>query len=57
MEFFRPVPAHAGHFTRIKAIPSDLPLVSKGLAIYPEPPQRGQSVGSTRPPQLAKVFH
>ena len=57
MEFFLPVPAHAGHFIRMKATPSDLPAVSTGLAIYPEPPQRGHSLGSTRPPQLISVFH
>jgi hypothetical protein len=52
MELFLPVPAHAGHFIRIKATPSALPFRSTGLARYPEPPQRGQSFGSTRPPLL-----
>jgi hypothetical protein len=51
-EFFFPVPAQVGHFIRINATPSDLPLMSTGLATYPVPPQRGQSVGVTLPPQL-----
>ncbi len=42
---FRPVPAQAGHFARINAIPSDLPFKSTGFAIYPAPPQFGQSLG------------
>ncbi len=33
-------------------MPSDLPLMSTGRATYPVPPQRGQSFGSTDPPQL-----
>jgi hypothetical protein len=56
-EFFRPLPAQAGHFKRINATPSDLPLMSTGRAIYPLPPQRGQSFGATHPPQLQGVFH
>jgi hypothetical protein len=52
MMFVRPLPAHAGHFTRINATPSDLPLTSTGLATYPVPPQRGQAFGSNHPPQL-----
>jgi hypothetical protein len=57
IESFLPVPAHAGHLTRIKAMPSDLPLTSTDRAMYPLPPQRGQLFGSTPPPQLLKVFH
>jgi hypothetical protein len=57
MELFRPLPKQAGHLIRINATPSDLPLLSTGLATYPEPPQRGQSVGFTRPPQLQPSFH
>jgi hypothetical protein len=57
MELFFPEPAQAGHFSRINATPSDLPLMSTGVATYPIPPQRGQSVGATRPPQLGLVFH
>ena len=57
IELFRPVPAQAGHFIRINAMPSDLPLMSTGLATNPVPPQRGQSFGVTRPPQLPRVFH
>src|ERR1039457_2865129 len=53
-EFLRPLPAQAGHFKRINATPSDLPLMSTGLATYPVPPQRGQSFGSTHPPQLLR---
>ena len=53
----RPLPAQAGHFNRRKAMPSDLPLMSTGLAIYPVPPQRGQRDGSTCPPRLKRVFH
>jgi hypothetical protein len=56
-EFFRSAPAQAGHFKRINATPSDLPLMSTGRAIYPLPPQRGQSFGATHPPQLLGVFH
>jgi hypothetical protein len=49
---FRPVPPQTGHFVRIKAMPSDLPFKSTGFATYPEPPQVGQSSGSTPlPPQ------
>ena len=52
MVCFRPVPAQAGHFERINAIPSDLPFKSKGVATYPVPPQVGQSSGATPlPPQ------
>jgi hypothetical protein len=43
----RPVPPQAEHFVRIKATPSDLPFKSTGFAMYPEPPQCGQSSGST----------
>ncbi|GEM_PF-7101398 len=53
---FRPLPLHAGHFTRINATPSDLPLMSTGRARYPLPPQRGQSFGSTLPPRWRKCF-
>jgi hypothetical protein len=53
----RPLPEQAGHFTRIKAMPSDLPLMSTAWAMYPVPPQRGQFFGSTPPPQLLRVFH
>ena len=56
VEFLRPLPAQAGHFKRINAMPSDLPLMSTGRAMYPVPPQRGQSFGSTDPPQLPKSF-
>src|SRR5208282_1864988 len=55
-EHFRPLPAQAGHFTRINAMPSDLPLMSTGRAMYPVPPQRGQSFGSTDPPLLLVSF-
>ncbi len=55
-EFFRPLPAQAGHFIRIKATPSDLPLMSTGRAMYPLPLQRGQSFGATHPPQLPRCF-
>jgi hypothetical protein len=41
------VPPQAGHFVRIKATPSDLPFKFTGFAIYPVPPQFGQSSGST----------
>jgi hypothetical protein len=37
-------------------MPSDLPLMSTGRATYPVPPQRGQSFGSTDPPQLPLSF-
>jgi hypothetical protein len=37
-------------------MPSDLPLMSTGRAMYPVPPQRGQSFGSTDPPQLLISF-
>ena len=56
-EVFRPLPAQVGHFVRINATPSDLPLISTGFATYPVPPQRGQLFGSTPPPQLLRVFH
>jgi hypothetical protein len=55
-EFLRPLPAQVGHFKRINAMPSDLPLMSTGRAMYPVPPQRGQSFGSTDPPQLLMSF-
>jgi hypothetical protein len=44
---FRPVPPQAGHFMRINATPSNLPFKSTGFAIYPLPPQFGQSSGAT----------
>ena len=44
---FRPLPPQAGHFWRINAIPSDFPFKSTGFAIYPVPPQLGQSSGFT----------
>ena len=47
IERFRPVPPQAGHFNRIKATPSDLPFKSTGFAMYPVPPQFGQSSGLT----------
>jgi hypothetical protein len=37
-------------------MPSDLPLMSTGRAMYPVPPQRGQPFGSTDPPQLPMSF-
>jgi hypothetical protein len=38
-------------------MPSDLPLMSTGWAMYPVPPQRGQQLfGSTLPPQLLESF-
>lgn len=49
IEFFLPLPEHAGHFKRINATPSDLPLIAKGRATYPVPPQRWQPFGSTFP--------
>ena len=53
---FRPVPAQAGHFARIKAIPSDLPFKSTGFAIYPAPPQFGQSLGpNPLPPHVVRI--
>lgn len=53
MEFFFPLPTQAGHFTRINATPSDLPLTSIGFSKYPLPPQRGQSSGAKSfPPVL-----
>lgn len=52
---FRPLPPQAGHFCRIKATPSDLPFKSTGFAMYPLPPQVGQSSGST--PLSPSVFH
>jgi len=54
---FRPLPAQAGHFMRINATPSDLPLMSAGLATYPVPPQRGQSFGAIIPLNCQGVFH
>ena len=48
--FLRPLPLQAGHFKRMKATPSDLPLMSTGLAMYPVPPQSGQSFGFTPSP-------
>jgi len=46
---FRPLPPHAGHLTRINAMPSDLPLMSTGFATYPVPPQSGQLSGPIAP--------
>jgi hypothetical protein len=46
---FRPLPPHAGHLTRINAMPSDLPLMSTGFATCPVPPQSGQLSGSIAP--------
>jgi len=52
IERFRPVPPQTGHFKRMNATPSDLPFKSTGFATYPDPPQVGQSSGSTpSPPQ------
>ena len=48
--FLSPLPLQAGHFKRINATPSDLPLMSTGLAMYPVPPQCGQSFGFTPSP-------
>ena len=43
---------------RINAMPSVLPLRSTGFAMYPEPPQFGQSSGATlSPPQCWAYFH
>lgn len=50
---FRPVPPQAGHFIRIKATPSDLPFKSTGFAMYPKPPQCGQSSGCTPSPLVS----
>jgi hypothetical protein len=55
-EFFRPLPAQVGHFKRINATPSDLPLMSTGLATYPVPPQRGQLFGSILPLSCKEFF-
>ena len=52
---FRPLPSHAGHVVRIKAMPSVLPSKSTGFARYPEPPQVGQSSGSTPLPLSISV--
>ena len=46
---FRPLPPHAGHLTRINAMPSDLPLMSTGFATYPVPLQSGQLSGPIAP--------
>jgi len=43
MGCFRPVPAQTGHGKRMNATPSGLPFKSTGFAIYPVPPQFGQS--------------
>jgi hypothetical protein len=52
IERCRPVPPQAGHFWWINATPSDLPFKSTGFAMYPVPPQFGQSFGITPlPPQ------
>jgi hypothetical protein len=55
-EFFRPLPAQVGHFKRVNATPSDLPLISTGLATYPVPPQRGQLFGSILPLSCKEFF-
>ena len=58
IECFRPVPPQAGHSVRIKATSSDLPFKSTGFAMYPEPPQLGQSSGSTALPlRLRGIVH
>ncbi|HXM69150.1 MAG TPA: hypothetical protein VN911_20650, partial [Candidatus Acidoferrum sp.] len=49
IESIRPLPAQLGHFDRMNATPSDLPLMSAGFAIYPVPPQRGQSLEAIVP--------
>ena len=55
MGCFRPLPPQAGHFERIKAMPSDLPFKSTGFATYPVPPQLGQSSGATpSPPRVTE---
>ena len=55
---FRPVPPHAGHFRRMNATPSDLPFKSTGFATYPDPPQLGQSSGSTPLPLIVEsIFY
>src|SRR5882672_9883699 len=56
MEVFRSLPAQAGQFTRMNATPSVLPLMSTGRAMYPVPPQRGQSFGATLPTSIVKEF-
>lgn len=54
---FRPLPPQTGHLVRINATPSDLPFMSTGFAIYPEPPQFGQSSGATpSPPRVSQIF-
>jgi len=53
---FRPVPPQAGHFMRINATPSDLPFKSTGFAMYPVPPQFGQSSGSTPLPSVLDLL-
>jgi len=54
---FRPVPSQIGHLARMNATPSDLPLRSTGFAIYPAPPQFGQSFEPTpvSPPSLNRL--
>jgi hypothetical protein len=52
------VPPQAGHFVRIKATPSDLPFKFTGFAMYPVPPQFGQSSGSTPLPLIVEgIFY
>jgi len=54
---FRPVPPQTGHLVRINATPSDFPFKSTGFAMYPEPPQFGQSSGATpSPPRVSQIF-
>jgi hypothetical protein len=45
MDFLFPLPAQTGHFTRIKATPSDLPFMSIGFSKYPVPLHRRQASG------------
>lgn len=55
---FRPVPPQAEHFVRMNATPSDLPFGSTGFAMYPLPPQVGQSSGATpSPPHVESILH
>ena len=52
------MPAHAEHFKRINATPSDLPSMSNGFATYPVPAQLGQSFElKPSPPSVEEIFH